>query len=169
VCSKRRLRRFVIVRLPYPSTVPKHYTLASEVATLDFLRLHGIRTPEVYAWSSTEANPVGTEYIIMEKMDGTPLGETWYSMTPKEQHKIMNQIVEWEKQLMSLEFPACGSIYYQKYLPFEKTVPLPDQSDAKFCIGPIAHCSWWHDERSLLTINRGPCTCIKIHKAPVHC
>lgn len=37
----------VIARLPYPSTVPKHYPVASKAATLDYLRLHGIRTPEV--------------------------------------------------------------------------------------------------------------------------
>ncbi|KAK6832190.1 hypothetical protein RU639_002894 [Aspergillus parasiticus] len=37
----------VIARLPYPSTVPEHYTVASEAATLDYLHLHGIRTPEL--------------------------------------------------------------------------------------------------------------------------
>ncbi|KAJ9314128.1 hypothetical protein DTO271D3_5605 [Paecilomyces variotii] len=68
--------RCVIARLPYPSTVPEHYTVASEVATLDYLRLHGIRTPEVYGWCSTKTNPVGSEYIIMEKLGSTPLGDS---------------------------------------------------------------------------------------------
>ncbi|OJJ51949.1 hypothetical protein ASPSYDRAFT_63074 [Aspergillus sydowii CBS 593.65] len=36
----------VIARIPYPSTGPEHYTVASEVATLDYLRLHGITTPK---------------------------------------------------------------------------------------------------------------------------
>lgn len=146
-----------IARLPYPSTVPEHYTVASEVATLNYLRLHGIRTPEVYAWCSTKANPVGAEYIIMEKLGGTPLGDLWYSMTPKEQHKIMKQIVEWETRLMSLELPAYGSIYYRKDLQSEKNIPLSGPKDDEFCIGPIAHYSWWHDERSILNIDRGPC------------
>ncbi|KAJ9400232.1 hypothetical protein DTO282F9_3002 [Paecilomyces variotii] len=148
--------RCVIARLPYPSTVPEHYTVASEVATLDYLRLHGICTPEVYAWCSTKTNPVGSEYIIMEKLGGTPLGDTWYSMTPKEQHKIMKQIVEWEARLMSLEFPAYGSLYYRRDLPSERNVPLSSQEDVEFCVGPITHYSWWHDERSTLNIGRGP-------------
>ncbi|KAG5299722.1 phosphotransferase enzyme family protein [Histoplasma capsulatum G186AR] len=47
----------VIARIPYPSTGPEHYGVASEVATLDYLRLHGITTPKVYAWCSTRENP----------------------------------------------------------------------------------------------------------------
>lgn len=148
----------VIARLPYPSTAPEHYTVASEVATLDYLRLHGIRTPKVYASCSIRTNPVGSEYIIMEKLDGTPLGDMWYSMTPKEQHKVMKQIVEWETRFMSLNFPAYGSLYYSTDLSSEKRVPLSGQEDVEFCVGPIAHYSWWHDERKTLNIDRGPCT-----------
>lgn len=58
-------------KISYPCTEPEHYTVASEAATLDYLRLHGIATPKVYSWYSTRTNPVGTEYIIMEKLDGT--------------------------------------------------------------------------------------------------
>ncbi|RDW79290.1 phosphotransferase family protein [Aspergillus mulundensis] len=147
----------VIARLPYPATVPEHYTVASEVATLDYLRLHGITTPKVYAWSSTKANPVGAEYIVMEKLAGIPLGETWYTMTPKEQHGIMKQIVEWETRLMSLKLPASGSLYYQKDIPSERSVALRDPGDG-FCIGPIAHYGWWHEERAVMEIDRGPWT-----------
>jgi hypothetical protein len=147
----------VLARLPYPSTTLEHYTVASEVATLDYLRLHGIPTPKVYAWCSTKANPVGSEYIIMEKLSGIPLGDVWYSMTPKEHHKVMKKIVHWEAQLMSLNFPAHGSIYYRKDLTSEKKIPLPGQKDVEFCIGPSSHYSWWHDGRSTLDIDRGPC------------
>ncbi|KAI2983818.1 hypothetical protein CBS147344_7546 [Aspergillus niger] len=59
----------VLARLPYPSTAPEHYAVASEAATLDYLRLHGLHAPEVYAWCSTKANPVGAEYIVIEKLD----------------------------------------------------------------------------------------------------
>ncbi|GAD91760.1 hypothetical protein PVAR5_0334 [Paecilomyces variotii No. 5] len=148
--------RCVIARLPYLSTAPQHYTVAGEVATLDYLRLHGIRTPKVYASCSTSKKPVGSECIIMEKLDGTPLGDIWYSMTPREQHNIMKQIVEWETRFMSSEFLAYGSLYYRKDLPSEKRIPLSNQDDVEFCVGPTAHYSWWHDERSTLNIDRGP-------------
>ncbi|BDD57602.1 hypothetical protein MAP00_002953 [Monascus purpureus] len=146
----------VIARLPYPSTTPEHYAVASEVATLDYLQLHGICTPKVYAWCSTKTNPVGSEYIVMEKLGGTPLGDIWYSMTPREQHSMMKKIVHWEAQLMSLSFPAYGSIYYCKDLTSEKKISLPGQKDFEFCIGPISHYSWWHDGRNMLNVDRGP-------------
>ncbi|PKX97275.1 uncharacterized protein P174DRAFT_457961 [Aspergillus novofumigatus IBT 16806] len=134
--------RHVIARLPYPFTVPEHYTIASKAATLDYLRLHGIPTPEVYAWCSTKANPVGAD-------------EIWYTMTPKQQHKVMKQIIQWETQFMSLKFPAYRSLYYQKDIPTERKVPL-QHLNGQFYVGLIAHYRWWHSERSILDINRGP-------------
>ena len=148
----------VLARLPYPTTMPRYYTVASEAATLDFLRGHGIRTPEVYVYCSRageggDGNPVGAEYIIMEKLDGIPLGEVWYTMTPDEQFKVMRQVVELEARIMGFDLPAFGSIYYQKDLPTERNVPL----EGAFCIGPMAHWSWWNGGRSNLNIDRGPC------------
>jgi hypothetical protein len=37
----------VIVRLPYPYTIPCKYGIASEVATMEFLRIHGIPIPKI--------------------------------------------------------------------------------------------------------------------------
>lgn len=88
--------KHVIARLLYPSIVPERYTVASKVATLDYLWLYEFPTPEVYAWCLIKANLVSAEYIIMEKLDGTPLGDLWYLMILKEQHKTIKQIVEWE-------------------------------------------------------------------------
>lgn len=36
-----------IVRLPYPSTTPRKYGVASEVAMMEFLRIRGVPTPKV--------------------------------------------------------------------------------------------------------------------------
>src|SRR5882757_9010875 len=70
--------RQVLARLPYPSTVPRHYTIASEMAAMEYLRLNQIPVPRVYGWSSTVSNAVGAEYIIMEKLEGTTLGDIWF-------------------------------------------------------------------------------------------
>ena len=55
------------------------FTTASEVATLEFVReVLGIRAPRVFAWSAdATANPVGTEYIIMEKMSDVESHNRW--------------------------------------------------------------------------------------------
>ncbi|KAK5999990.1 hypothetical protein QM012_005078 [Aureobasidium pullulans] len=54
-----------IARLPYPCTLPQSFGIASEVATIQFLRRQGIAVPQVYAWTSSMENAVGSAYIIM--------------------------------------------------------------------------------------------------------
>lgn len=88
--------KHVITRLLYPSILPEHYTVASKVTTLDYLWLHGFPTPKVYAWYLIKVNLVSAKYIIIEILDSTPLGNLWYLITLKEQHKTIKQIVEWE-------------------------------------------------------------------------
>ncbi|PSN60403.1 hypothetical protein BS50DRAFT_604702 [Corynespora cassiicola Philippines] len=78
----------IIARLPYHSTVPRRLAVASEVATMDFVRSHSIPAPRILGYSIHE-NPVGSEYILMEKIQGRPIGD------------------------------ACGSIYYTRDLPSE--------------------------------------------------
>ena len=49
----------MVARIPYPATVPKYFAVASEVATLAFLRSAGVPTPEVYRYSPTPDNAAG--------------------------------------------------------------------------------------------------------------
>ncbi|KIY52191.1 hypothetical protein FISHEDRAFT_63935 [Fistulina hepatica ATCC 64428] len=57
----------LVARIPYPILIPKAYALASEVATMDFLRRKGLPIPKVYAYSFTSKNESETEYILMEE------------------------------------------------------------------------------------------------------
>jgi hypothetical protein len=50
----------------------------------------------VYGWSSTVSNAVGAEYIIMEKFEGTTLGDIWFLLSFKERYKVIEQIVKLE-------------------------------------------------------------------------
>jgi hypothetical protein len=51
----------LIARLPYRMTQPKHLAVASEVATMDLVRSHGLPVPQVYGYSTDAGNPVGVE------------------------------------------------------------------------------------------------------------
>ncbi|KAJ5925234.1 hypothetical protein N7454_007873 [Penicillium verhagenii] len=86
------------------STVPKYYAVASEAATLILLRAYGVPVPKV--------NAVGTEYILLEQLEGTLLSEQWFFMDTKTRVKIMRQIVDVERRFMSIYFPVSGSLYY---------------------------------------------------------
>ncbi|KAL7777655.1 hypothetical protein CFE70_004322 [Pyrenophora teres f. teres 0-1] len=52
----------VLARLPYPSTQPRRLAVASEVATMNFVRTHGVPTPQTLGYAIDE-NPVGSEYL----------------------------------------------------------------------------------------------------------
>ncbi|OJJ48405.1 hypothetical protein ASPZODRAFT_150639 [Penicilliopsis zonata CBS 506.65] len=138
----------VIAKIPCPNAGPPSLTTASEVATLKFLRSRtSIRVPEIFAWSSDAANPVGAEFIIMEKIRGVALSETWEVMSTLERYKIIDQVVQIEKELGNISFPAYGSLFLRDSLPAAcRQYPLPAELDPEglFCIGPSCKRTWWH-------------------------
>lgn len=144
----------ILARLPYKSTVPKHHAVASEAATLALLRAHGVPVPKVLAYSPNNTNAVGTEYMILEKLEGTPLSEQWFSMDTKTRVKVMRQIVDLERQFMSIEFPASGSLYHRRDLDGSQHL-VPVSGD--IVVGPTAQHEWWYRERGSLKVDRGPC------------
>ncbi|PWY95459.1 phosphotransferase family protein [Aspergillus sclerotioniger CBS 115572] len=151
----------VIARIPYRITVLKRLAVASEVATLDVLRRNGVPVPRVLGYSVDHANPVGAEYILLEKLEGQPLGQVWFSMDNKARVKIMKQIVAAENKFMHIAIPASGSLYYRRDL--EQTqlcISLPDQADVsaadQIVVGPTAQHAWWYQERDSLEVDRGP-------------
>ncbi|KAI1942866.1 hypothetical protein LOZ12_006174 [Ophidiomyces ophidiicola] len=144
----------VLARLPYPFTLPKKYATASEVATMDFVRQHNVPAPKVFAYSATDKNDVGVEYIIMEKMQGLQAGDVWYTMTDDQRIKLIRELVTLEARLFSIPLPASGSLFYAKDLdPRMKRTEIGDG----FCVGPDVQDRAWLDERSGLQINRGSC------------
>ncbi|GLA27970.1 phosphotransferase family protein [Aspergillus phoenicis ATCC 13157] len=144
----------VLARLPYPSTEPRQLAVASEVATLALLRAHGLPVPRVYAYSTDAENPVGSEYIIMEKLPGRRLGDRWFELSDRERLKVLLQLVHLEAKLHALELPASGSIYYASDLPSDSPRIVIPNSDV--CIGPSAALRWWFAERASLRVDRGP-------------
>lgn len=152
-----------IVKIPYRITGPQHYATANEAATLHYLRSKGIPVPEVYGYSSSDSNPVGTEYIVMEKASGIGLESRWLSMSKRERHKLASSFVEIEKKLFDVPFGSIGSIYFKKDVPSELQAALystdterSPESEA-LCIGPTADYTFWHGKRAGLNLNRGPC------------
>ncbi|KAL1305924.1 hypothetical protein AAFC00_004066 [Neodothiora populina] len=149
----------VIARIPYPCTVPRQFGIASEVATMQYLRLHGIPVPEVLDWT-VSPNPVGSKYMIMAKAQGTELEQTWYTMSIEERSNVVKQIVVLESKMFQLDFPASGSIYHQSFLESHEVstfVPLDSTfGEGTFCIGPSSELLWWYKDRDQLEVRRGP-------------
>ena len=58
--------------------------------------------------------------------------------------------------MMSITFPAGGSVYYTKDLKVARR-PGILLEDERFCIGPDTRLPLWYGRRSQLDIDRGPC------------
>ncbi|KAF4266760.1 hypothetical protein KXX33_006653 [Aspergillus fumigatus] len=104
----------VVGKVPNPNAGRAHYTTASDVATMDFVR-NELRTlvPKVLAWSSKPAdNFVGAEYIIMEKVAGVQLSKVWSKMGIKERFELVKTISGYQKAWTSMSFTQYGSLYY---------------------------------------------------------
>ncbi|QQK44025.1 Protein kinase-like domain [Penicillium digitatum] len=143
----------VLARLSYRTTVPRHHTVASEAATLALLRAHGVPVPKVLAYSPDQTNAVGTEYLILEKLEGAPLSEQWLSLDTKTRVRILRQVVDLERRFMSIHFPASGSLYHRQDL--DDSQLFASVSD-DIVVGPTAQHEWWYRERASLAVDRGP-------------
>ena len=102
----------MVARVPYPVTAPNYYAVASEVATIEYLRSCGIPAPEIYGYSADSDNAAGTPYILMEFVQGSKLGEVWPSLDDQEVISVVRQLTRLESRMMSLPFPAGGSLLH---------------------------------------------------------
>ncbi|OCT51802.1 hypothetical protein CLCR_08390 [Cladophialophora carrionii] len=172
--------RQVIGKVPNPNAGIPHFTTASEVATMDFVRaikLHSIfgfadglgGGPHRLRNSSTSAdNPVGAEYIIMEKMPGVQLLQVWDQMALTDKLQVITQLFKFQRMWLSARFGKIGSLYYAD----DVEASAPDEShlftdtngtevrNERFAIGPTTGRDWIDEGRSLLKCDRGPWTSI---------
>ncbi|KAE8151005.1 kinase-like domain-containing protein [Aspergillus avenaceus] len=130
----------VIAKIPCTSVVPSGYSTASEAAVLEYVRSNtSIPVSKVLAWNSDSSNPIGSEYIVMEKITGRQLVDVWGEMDQLQQFKLVQNLVRLESQLASIELPGYGNLY------FSHSVKQPSQAipiDDAYCIGPAYNASW---------------------------
>ncbi|KAL3435831.1 hypothetical protein BDV09DRAFT_166825 [Aspergillus tetrazonus] len=84
-------------------------------------------------------NTVGCEYIIMEHANGVPLHYQWHKMAGDQQVRCINAIYRAIKEVVDLEFPAYGSVYFDDTLDSAGKQSLGDG----FCIGPHCGTRYW--------------------------
>ncbi|KAJ7646466.1 protein kinase subdomain-containing protein PKL CAK Fmp29 [Roridomyces roridus] len=145
----------MVARIPYDYTPAKYHSVASEAATMAFLRASGLPVPRVYGYSPVTDNAAGTEYIFMEHVSGTPLNLLWLNLDAADIVSIMRQAVQLEAQMMAIPFPAVGCLYYTKDLD-KLGAPGIALEDANFSVGPDSRPHMWSGKRAELEVDRGP-------------
>ncbi|KAF8602749.1 hypothetical protein BDV93DRAFT_581424 [Ceratobasidium sp. AG-I] len=110
-----------VVRVASPS-FPRD-KLESEIATLRFVSSQTtIPVPRVYSWNSDSANPVGAEYMIMEKIRGVAAGDVWEKLDIAKKSVAVCQIAKHLVALFRHRFATGGSLYITSQNPSEITV-----------------------------------------------
>ncbi|KAL2016249.1 hypothetical protein VTK56DRAFT_4025 [Thermocarpiscus australiensis] len=155
--------------------VEPFFKTESEVATMEYVRRHtSLPIPRVIAFSSSDANELGHEWILMEMLKGVPLRTAWETMSEPTKGRFFTELAGHVKGLLALRFSKFGSIYFSDVA--DRVVPkdsaLPDESangtkhsdnmdtgigpDAGFVIGRIVAQDFFFDKRIHFTASRGP-------------
>ncbi|KAJ0419936.1 hypothetical protein BJY00DRAFT_301945 [Aspergillus carlsbadensis] len=145
----------VVAQLPNPNAGPPHFDDRQRSRDDGIC----IPIPRILDWSCDPSNPVGSEYIIMEKARGTQLGSCWYELSSSTKYEFIKQVFELEAKLASFPFPAHGCIYHKRDLPSKYSdgqVSFAGDDTQDFCIGPVVDSVFWPNVRSKLDLSRGP-------------
>ena len=71
----------------------------------------GLPVPKVCAWSSRATeNTVGSEYIIMEKVNGVELSQKWPKMSLHAKFELARAITSLDQAFVRNAFTSIGSI-----------------------------------------------------------
>jgi hypothetical protein len=110
-------------------------------------------------------DPLGAEYIIMEKQGAIVLTDVWDTLKGKQKVQILDQVVDMKTRLAATKFSKFGSLYYKDDLPDIPNTNSPLYVDStrkevrseRFVIGSTNHRSFFDFGRDALDIDRGPC------------
>ncbi|KAI8594261.1 hypothetical protein EDD21DRAFT_100259, partial [Dissophora ornata] len=134
-----------VARLALPC-FPRYKT-ESEVATMQFVAERtSIRVPEVYAWDANPRNPIGAEYILMERIPGEPLNTIWKGLSLEKKKGIILQLIDVLLQLLDIEdttLDKIGSLY-------------KENEGYNYHVGLIVSDLFFTEERASMDLDRGP-------------
>ncbi|KAL9029976.1 MAG: hypothetical protein Q9180_006960, partial [Flavoplaca navasiana] len=179
----------VVAKLPCPNAGRAMYSTASEAAVLHYrsyihrsqdcqitdivipVSTHTqVPTPKLLAWNANATNPVGAEYIIMEKAPGVQLFTVWDDVSAADRLKLIKSLTQLEHQFATINFPAYGSLYHRQSIskPSER-VDLDPSVDpgGHYCVGPSCSPAWTNgstaaDLNSMLDM--GPLEGLDLHQ-----
>ena len=82
-------------------------------------------------------------------VEGIQLSDIWFDLEEQDIASITRKFAELESKMMSISFPAGGSLYYPRDLENEVGRPgIPLEDDSRFCVGPDTSQPLWYGRRS---------------------
>ena len=137
-------RKEYVFRIALP--IYPHYKLESDVATTEFIRhTTTVPVPIIYAFDSCPNNELGFEWMLMEKVKGIPLCDTWDTMGYGTKTVIAKTVANWVNQISRHKFDKIGSLYCRQRA-----------GQMEFYMGPTLQSRLYEGDRLLYDIHRGP-------------
>jgi hypothetical protein len=158
-----------IFRVSIP--VEPFFKTESEIATMEYVRRHtSMPIPRVIAFSSSDDNELGYEWILMEMMPGEPLRKLWPTMPDAARVELFAELAGHVKQLVALRFSKFGNLYFadvaDRVLPPQTSPRAKTSSDTNvdkdigpggsFVLGRIVAQDFFFDKRVYYPGSRGP-------------
>ena len=102
-----------LMRVTLP--VEPFFKTESESATLGYIRAYSsVPVPKVIAYDSSSENPIGFEWILLEKIEGIPLSEVWERMDFDSKSSLSREMAHILQQLSDLRFREIGNLYFSE-------------------------------------------------------
>ncbi|KAI0892103.1 kinase-like domain-containing protein [Annulohypoxylon nitens] len=100
----------LIMRVSLP--VCPRTKIESEAATIRWIHENtNLPVPKVHYYDSSRNNPIGFEWILMDRIDGIPLSQCWASVTQDAKERIVKQIAGYAAAAFKLQFEGIGSLH----------------------------------------------------------
>ncbi|KAJ5765315.1 hypothetical protein N7520_004874 [Penicillium odoratum] len=129
----------LIMRIALPVD-PVHRTI-SEVATLDWIqRTTTIPVPKVITYESSWGNPIGFEWILMNKIPGKQFGDIFRTLSFATKESIVKELAAYSVDLYRNQLRGIGNIH--------DVLAIPD-------VGRIVAMRFFWGENVRRVINRG--------------
>ncbi|KAL2146110.1 hypothetical protein VTI28DRAFT_5203 [Corynascus sepedonium] len=163
--------RAYLFRVSIP--VEPFFKTESEIATMEYVRQHTtMPIPRVVAYSSSDDNELGYEWILMEQMPGEPLRKLWSAMPEAARVGVFAELAVHVKQLVALRFSKFGNLYFadvaDRVLTPDKVSSSAKENNGvevvdrdigpggRFVIGRIVAQEFFFDKRVYYPGSRGP-------------
>ena len=140
--TKQRVDYIFRVALP----VDPYYKTESDVATTVMVRhCTTIPVPTIYAYDSSTNNPLGLEWVLMERLDGERLTDLWCDLDYDCKFRITQTVARWTAQLSKFTSDKMGSIYMRD-----------SGDDVEFYVGRLLYHLLSQEHRLRYEVFRGP-------------
>ncbi|CAG7974253.1 unnamed protein product [Penicillium nalgiovense] len=150
----------MITKLPNPNARPQYFTTASEVATMNYPQRCMLGAPPLKILEPSIS-------LWKEAVDINLANCGMIYLAGPDKFEIVQQLLGFEKALVSTRFPIYGNIYYANNLrnvDSNQMIELGDRKNTvgvEFAVGPTTNRTFFDDGRDAVDVHRGSWTSIE--------